>query len=47
MKNDFTNSFILYSLDLPIIKDFESLSNSVGISKTMLYLLSKKRVLQN
>ncbi|MEH7668299.1 retron St85 family RNA-directed DNA polymerase [Bacillus sp. JJ689] len=42
MKNDFTNSFILYSLDLPIIKDFESLSNSVGISKTMLYLLSKK-----
>ncbi|MGE7761516.1 retron St85 family RNA-directed DNA polymerase [Peribacillus sp. NPDC097895] len=42
MKKDFTNSFILYSLDLPIIKDFESLSNSIGISKTMLYLLSKK-----
>ncbi|USK34724.1 retron St85 family RNA-directed DNA polymerase [Bacillus sp. F19] len=45
MKNDFTNSFILYSLDLPIIKDYESLSNSIGISKTMLYLLSKKTYL--
>jgi RNA-directed DNA polymerase len=42
MKQDFTNSFILYSLDLPIIKDFESLSNSVGVSNTMLYLLSEQ-----
>uniref|UniRef100_UPI00273FE630 retron St85 family RNA-directed DNA polymerase n=1 Tax=Bacillus sp. MMSF_3328 TaxID=3047080 RepID=UPI00273FE630 len=42
MKKDFTNSFILYALNLPILKDFESLSNSIGISNTMLYLLSKK-----
>lgn len=42
MKHDFTNSFILNALEIPIINDLESLSNSVGIGKTMLYLLSKK-----
>lgn len=42
MKKNFTNSFILNALNLPIINDFEGLSNSVGISKTLLYLLSKK-----
>jgi RNA-directed DNA polymerase len=42
MKKNFTNSFILYALNLPIIKDFDSLANSIGISNTMLYLLSKK-----
>jgi retron-type reverse transcriptase len=42
MRKDFTNGFILNALYLPIIKDFESLSSSIGISNTMLYLLSKK-----
>lgn len=42
MKNDFTNSFILNALEIPIISDLDSLSNTLGISKTLLYLLTKK-----
>ncbi|WP_455931041.1 retron St85 family RNA-directed DNA polymerase [Priestia aryabhattai] len=40
MKKNYTNSFILNALGLPIIKDLESLSNSIGVSQRLLYLLS-------
>ncbi|MED2576388.1 retron St85 family RNA-directed DNA polymerase, partial [Bacillus thuringiensis] len=39
-KNNVTNSFILNALNLPIIKDLESLSNHIGISEKLIYLLS-------
>ena len=42
MKTDFTNSFILNSLKLPIITDIDSLANTLGLSKTIIFLLSKK-----
>lgn len=42
MKTDFTNSFILNSLKLPIIKDIDSLSNTLGLSKSIIFLLSQK-----
>lgn len=35
-----TNSFILNALNLPLIKDFESLANHIGISNKLLYQLS-------
>lgn len=42
MNNDYTNGFIIHSLGLPHITDLESLSNSIGVSKTLLYLLTNK-----
>lgn len=42
MNKDYSNVFILNSLDLPIVKDLDTLSNAIGISKKMLYLLSKE-----
>ncbi|MCJ8006511.1 retron St85 family RNA-directed DNA polymerase [Lederbergia wuyishanensis] len=42
MKRDFTNTFILNSLELPVIDSLDTLSNQVGISKRMLYLLSQQ-----
>jgi|GEM_PF-415029 len=35
-----TNSFILSALNLPLIKDFESLANNIGISNKLLYQLT-------
>ncbi|USK64044.1 retron St85 family RNA-directed DNA polymerase [Peribacillus frigoritolerans] len=35
-----TNSFILNALNLPLIKDIESLANHIGISNKLLYQLS-------
>lgn len=35
-----TNSFILSALNLPQIKDFESLANNIGISNKLLYQLT-------
>ncbi|MBD8005215.1 hypothetical protein [Bacillus norwichensis] len=40
MKKDFINTFILKSLKLPVINDFDALTNTLGISKKMIYLLS-------
>lgn len=42
MKNDYTNSFILNALELPLIYDFDTLSDSMGLSKRLLYLLSNR-----
>lgn len=39
-KSDYTNSFMLNSLKLPIIKDIDSLSDNIGLSKKVIYLLS-------
>jgi RNA-directed DNA polymerase len=38
--NNRTNSFILNALNLPLIKDIESLANHIGISNKLLYQLS-------
>jgi RNA-directed DNA polymerase len=38
--NNWTNSFILNALNLPLIKDIESLANHIGISNRLLYQLS-------
>lgn len=35
-----TNSFILNALNLPLIKDFDSLANQIGISNKLLYQLT-------
>jgi len=40
MRRNYTNTFILNSLKLPVISDLDSLSNSIGISKKLIYLLS-------
>ncbi|GCD11315.1 retron St85 family RNA-directed DNA polymerase [Clostridium tagluense] len=42
MTTDFTNSFILNSLKLPIITNIDSLANTLGLSKTIIFLLSQK-----
>ncbi|WP_427340439.1 hypothetical protein [Caloranaerobacter sp. DY30410] len=42
MKYNYTNSFILNSLDLPDIKTLDDLANCLSLSKTIIYLLSKK-----
>lgn len=42
MKNDYTNAFVINSLGLPFITDIHSLSSLMGISSSMLYLLSQK-----
>lgn len=41
MNKDYTDTFILKSLKLPIIKDIQDLSNEVSLSKRIIYLLSK------
>ncbi|PGS85285.1 retron St85 family RNA-directed DNA polymerase [Bacillus thuringiensis] len=41
MNKNFTNSFILNALNLPIIRDLDTFSNSIGVSKRLLYLLSQ------
>jgi len=40
MKKYYTNTFILHALKLPIIQDLESFSNSIGVSKRLISLLS-------
>lgn len=40
MNKDYTNEFILNSLGLPIIKNFDTLANSLGLSKTLIYFLN-------
>lgn len=42
MKNDGTNIFLLNSLNLPVINDLDELSNKLGLSKRIIYLLSRK-----
>ena len=42
MGNNFTNRFILESLGLPIITDLDSLSDTLGLSKRVIYLLTLK-----
>jgi len=39
-KKDFTKTFILNSLNLPILKNFDDLSNQLAISKRLLFILS-------
>lgn len=39
---DYTNKFILSALKLPIITNLDSLSNHLGLSKRIVYVLSKK-----
>lgn len=41
-KKDYTNSFILKSLGMPLITDFQSLSDNLAINKRTLYLMSMK-----
>ncbi|QWG70405.1 RNA-directed DNA polymerase (plasmid) [Bacillus mycoides] len=41
MKKSYTNSFILNALNLPIIRDLDTFSNSIGVSKRLIYLLSE------
>ncbi len=40
MKKNYTNSFLLNALHLPVINDFESLANNIGISQRLVYLLA-------
>lgn len=42
MIDNYTNSFILNSLDLPVIKDIETLSWSLSLSKNLIYILSSQ-----
>lgn len=41
MSKDYTNSFILNSLKLPVMRSLDEFAYNIGLSKTMLYLLSK------
>ncbi len=40
MKKDYTNTFIINTLNLPIIKDIWQLSDIIGLSTTIIFLLS-------
>lgn len=42
MQKDYTNTFLLNTLDLPVITDLNTLSNYLGLSKRLIYLLSLK-----
>lgn len=42
MIKNFTNSFLQNSLNIPIIQNLDDLSNKIGLSKRILYLMSKK-----
>lgn len=42
MKNDYTNTFVLNSLNLPFVTDINTLSTTMSLSPSMIYLLSKK-----
>ena len=42
MKNDYTNTFVLNSLNLPFVTDINTLSTAMSLSPSMIYLLSKK-----
>lgn len=42
MNQDYTNSFIIHSLELPLITDMNTLSSTIGVSKKLLYLLTNK-----
>lgn len=42
MKKDYTNSFLLNTLGIPIVTDLNSLSNTLAISTKLIYLLSQK-----
>lgn len=44
MKKDSTNLFLLNALHLPIIVTFTDLSNKLGLSKKIIYLLSKENL---
>lgn len=41
MKSDFTNSFILNALNLPVMKDLNDISYLTGLSNQLLFLLSQ------